>query len=97
MSGIMDPTVRGNEPGDHLLIGINRDRSFAEMFSELAGSFRVIMAAIPAGKSGRIDSWYGDTIIVRVEQGQCFFEGESNVEGLYSAEKFLERSEMRYD
>jgi hypothetical protein len=46
MSGIVDPAVRGNKSGNHLLIGINRDRSFEEMFSDLTRSDRVIMAAI---------------------------------------------------
>jgi hypothetical protein len=52
MSGIMDPAFRGNEPGNHLEIGINRDRSFDEMFSDLPGSFGEIVAAITTGKAG---------------------------------------------
>ena len=39
MSGIMDPAFRSDEAGNCPLIGINRDRSFLEMFSELTGSF----------------------------------------------------------
>jgi len=52
MSGIVDPTVRGNKSGDYLLLGINGDRSFEEMFSELTGPFGEIMAAVTAGKTG---------------------------------------------
>lgn len=52
MSGIVDPAVGGNESGDYLLFGINRDRSFEEMFSDLAGSFGEIMTAVPARKAG---------------------------------------------
>ena len=35
MPGIVDPAVRGNKTGNHLLLGINGDRSFQEMFSDL--------------------------------------------------------------
>ena len=35
---IMNPAFGSNESGDDLLIGINRDRGFQEMFSDLAGS-----------------------------------------------------------
>jgi hypothetical protein len=45
----MGPAVRGNEPGNLLLIGINRDRSFDEMFSDFTGSRRVVIAAVSAG------------------------------------------------
>jgi hypothetical protein len=45
----MDPAVKGNEPGNHLLIGINRDRSCEEMFSDFTGSGRVVIAAVSAG------------------------------------------------
>jgi hypothetical protein len=36
--GIVDPVFGSDETGDHLLIGINRDRSFQEMLLNLAGS-----------------------------------------------------------
>jgi hypothetical protein len=52
MSGVVDTAVRGNEPGDDLLFGINRDRSFQEMFSDLTGSFGEVVTAISAGKAG---------------------------------------------
>jgi hypothetical protein len=52
MSGIVDPVVRGNEPGNHLLISINRDRCFQEMFSDLPGSGGIIVATVSAGKTG---------------------------------------------
>ena len=68
MPGIMDSTFRGYKSGDNLLIGIDRDRSFQEMFSEFPGSFREIMAAVSASKSGRIDSGYGNILIRRVKQ-----------------------------
>jgi hypothetical protein len=48
----MNPAFGGNESGDDLLIGINRDRSFQEMLSNLAGSDRVIVTGISAGKPG---------------------------------------------
>jgi hypothetical protein len=34
----MDPAFRRDESGDNLVVGINRDRGFQEMFSDLAGS-----------------------------------------------------------
>lgn len=52
MPGIVDPAVRGNESSDDLLFGINRDRSFQEMFSDLTGSFGEIVTAVSAGKAG---------------------------------------------
>jgi hypothetical protein len=48
----VDPAFRGNEPGDDLLFGINRNRCFEEMFSDLTGSFGDVMAAVSAGKAG---------------------------------------------
>jgi hypothetical protein len=52
MSGIRDPAFRGNEPGNPLEIGINRNRSFDEMFSDLPGSFGKMVYAITPGKAG---------------------------------------------
>jgi len=52
MSGIMDPTFGYHESGDNLLIDIDNNRGFQEMFSDLTGSFGVIMTAISAGKTG---------------------------------------------
>ena len=80
MPCIVDPAFRGNESGDHLQIGIDRDRSFQEMFSKFPGSFREIMAAIPARKSGRIDSGYGNSFIRSVEQVHRFSEGDPKIE-----------------
>ena len=83
MSSVHDVTVtafRGNESGNHLLVGISRDWSFQEMFSEFPGSFREIMAAVSAGKSGRIDSCYGNIFIGRVEQIHSLFKGQSKIE-----------------
>jgi hypothetical protein len=76
MSGIMDPAFRGDKPGNHLQVGINRDRRFEEVFSNFSGPFRKIVAAISAGKSGRIDRGYGDSVVVGVKQVQGFSEGE---------------------
>lgn len=50
--GVMNPAFRGDEPGDYLIPGINGDRSFAEMFPDLAGSGGIVMARIPPGESG---------------------------------------------
>jgi hypothetical protein len=38
MPGIMDPAFGCDEASDDLSIGVNRDRCFQEMFSNLAGS-----------------------------------------------------------
>jgi hypothetical protein len=52
MSGIMDSAFRYYESDDNLLTDIDNNRGFQEMFSDLSGSFRVIMTTISAGKSG---------------------------------------------
>ena len=93
----MDPAFRGNKPGDHLLFGINWDGCLEEMFSDLTGSFREIVTAVPAGKTWWIDCCYGNNIIVWVKQAQRFSEGQSETERFYPAEKFLERGEMGND
>jgi hypothetical protein len=85
MSGIMDPAFRGDKTGNHLQIGINRDRRFEEMFSNFPGPFRKIVAAISACKSGRIDRGYGDSVVVGVKQVQGFSEGKPEVQGFYPA------------
>lgn len=95
MPGIVDSAVRGNEPGDDLLFGINRDRSFQEMFSDFTGSLGEIMAAVPAGKTGWVDSGYGNYIISGVKQVHSFLECEPEIERFDAAEEFLERREMR--
>jgi len=92
----MDPAFGSNEPGDHLLIGINRDRGFQEMLSNLAGSDRVIVAGISAGKPGWIDCCDGYWIIVGIKQIQCFPKRVAQVQGFYPAEEFLKRRKMRY-
>ena len=66
------------------------------MFPDLTGSFREIVAALPARKSGRIDSRYRNIFIGRVEQVHCPSEGEPKIESFYPTEKFLERCEMGY-
>ena len=80
MSCIVDSAFRSNEPGDHLFIGINRDRSFEEMFSNFTGSFREIMATVPACKTRRIDSGDGNIFIRRVKQVHRFPEGQPKIE-----------------
>ena len=52
------------------------------------------MAAVPACKSGRIDSGYGNIFIRRVEQVHRFSEGDPKIERFYPTEKFLDRREM---
>ena len=52
MLGLMDPVFGYHEPGDELLIGINSDGSFQEMFSHLTGPDGIIMTGITAGEPG---------------------------------------------
>jgi len=52
MTDIMDPAFRDKESCNNLQIGINRDRGFQEMFSDLASSFGEVMTAIAAGETG---------------------------------------------
>jgi hypothetical protein len=51
MTGIVDSGIGCNTSCDGPQIGINRNGSFEEMFPNLTGSGRIIMAAIPAGKA----------------------------------------------
>lgn len=92
----MNPAFGSNESGDDLLIGINRDRGFQEMLSNLAGSDRVIVAGISAGKPGWIDCCDGDWIIVGIKQVQSFPKRIAEVQGFYPAEEFLECCKMGY-
>ena len=94
MPGVVDPAFWGDESGNYLLIGINRDRSFEEMFPNFSCSLREIMAAVSARKPGWIDRGYSDNIVIGVKQIQGFSEGEPEIERPYSVEKFLNRSEM---
>ena len=66
------------------------------MFSDLTGSFREIVAAVPTGESGRIDSRYWNIFLGSVEQVHGLSEGQPKIECFYPTEKFLERSEMGY-
>jgi hypothetical protein len=52
------------------------------------------MAAVPAYKSRRIDSCYGNIFIRKLEQVHGLSEGDPKIESLYPPEKFLERREM---
>ena len=54
------------------------------------------MAAVPARKSGRVDSRYWNIFVVRVEEVHRFSEGEPKIESFYPTDKFLERCEMGY-
>ena len=54
------------------------------------------MAAVPAGKTGRIYSSYGYIFIGRVKQVHRLSEDEPKIECFYPTKKFLERGEMRY-
>ena len=54
------------------------------------------MAAVPARKSGRVDSRNRNIFIVGVEQVYRFSEGEPKVESFYPTDKFLECCEMGY-
>lgn len=94
MPGIMNSAFRRNESGNNLKFSIDRDRSFQEMFSDLTGSFRKIMAAIPAGKPGGVDCGYGNCVVSGIEQVDRFLEGKPEIESFYPAEEFLERREV---
>jgi hypothetical protein len=50
------------------------------MFSDFTGSFREIMATVPACKTGRIDSGDGNIFIRRVKQVHRFPEGQPKIE-----------------
>jgi hypothetical protein len=54
------------------------------------------VAAVPARKSGRVDSRYRNILIVGVEQVYRFSEGDPKVESFYPTDNFLERCEMGY-
>jgi hypothetical protein len=81
ISGIMNPAFRSNKPGYHSLIGINSNRRFQEMLSNLASSDGVIMAGVSSGKPGGINRRNVDKIIAGVEQIQCFSECVVEVKG----------------
>ena len=54
------------------------------------------MTAVPARKSGRVDSRYRNIFIVGIKQVYRFSEGEPKIESFYPTDKFLERCEMGY-
>jgi hypothetical protein len=64
---IVDPAFRYSESGNYLLIGINSNRCFQEMFSDFSGSDGVIMTGITAGETGRIDGSDRDCTIIRIK------------------------------
>jgi hypothetical protein len=64
---VVDPVFRYRESGDYLLIGINSNRSFQEMFSDFPGSNGVIMTGITAREPGRIDGGDWDCAVIRIE------------------------------
>jgi len=64
---VVNPAFRYRESGNYLLIGIDSNRSFQEMFSDFSGSYGVIMTGIPAGEPGRIDGGDRDCTVIRIE------------------------------
>jgi len=96
MLGLMDPVFGYHESGDELLIGIDSDGSFQEMFSPLTGPEGVIMTGIPTGEPGRIDGGDGNCIVWGIEYFQGTFEEDIEIDWLYPAEEFLNRCEVRY-
>jgi hypothetical protein len=54
------------------------------------------VAAVPARKSGRVDSRYRNIFFVGVKQVHRFSEREPKRENFYPTDKFLERYEMGY-
>ena len=92
--GIVNPAFWSDKPGDNLLFGVNRDRSFQEMFSNLAGSGWVIVTRITAGKPGWIDCCDGNRIVVGIKQIQSFPENIPEVQGFYPAKEFLKCRKM---
>jgi len=96
MLGFMDPVFGYHEPGDELLIGIDSDGSFQEMFSHFTGPEGVIMTGIPAGEAGGIDGGDRNCIVWRVEYFQGTFEENIEIDRLDPAEEFLKRGEVRY-
>jgi len=94
--GIVNPAFGSDEFGDHPLIGVNRNRCFQEMLSNLPGSYRIIITRISAGKPGRIDRRDGDRIIVGIKQIQSFPERVAEIQGFYPGEEFLKGCKMGY-
>lgn len=92
----MNPTFRDSESCDNLLIDIDNNCGFEEMFSDFTGSFGVIMATISAGEAGRINGSNGDCVVGGIEYFQGAFEENIEVDRFDSAEEFLECGEVRY-
>jgi hypothetical protein len=67
MLRVVNPTFRGRKSGNYLLLGIDSNRSFQEMFSDFTCSDGVIMTGIPAGEPGRINGSDGDRTVIRIE------------------------------
>lgn len=91
----MDPAFRDPESSNDLLINVDRNCCFQEMFSDLSGSFRVIMTTISAGKPGRIDGSNRDCIVREIEDFQGTLQENIEVDGFDPVEKFLECCEVR--
>jgi hypothetical protein len=64
---VVNPAFRYRESGNYLLIGIDSNRRFQEMFSDFPGSDGVIVTGITAGKPGRIDGSDRDCTVIRIE------------------------------
>jgi hypothetical protein len=52
VKNILDRMLRDLQTGDNLLININRDRGFQELFSRFTGSPRIIVAGVRASETG---------------------------------------------
>lgn len=92
---VVNPAFRYCKSGNYLLIGIDSNRSFQEMFSDFSGSDGVIMTGISAGEPGRIDGCNWDCTVIRIKQFQSIFEEKIKVHGFDTTKKFLECSEVR--
>lgn len=95
MLRLMDAVFGYHEPGNELLIGIDSDGSFQEMFSHLTGTEGVIMTGITAGEPGRIDGGDGNCIAGGIEYFQGTFKENIEIDRLDPAEEFLNRGEVR--
>jgi len=90
----MYTVFRDHEPGDELLIGIDRYRGFEEMLSHLTGSDGVIMTRVPAGEPGGIDRRNRDRSVFSIESFQGTFEEEVEIDRPDPAEEFLKCGEV---
>jgi hypothetical protein len=95
MLGFMDAVLGYHESGDDLLVSIDSNRSFQEMFSQLSGSDGIVMTRISAGEPGGIDGGDRDWTVVRIELFQGTFEEKIEINRFDPAEEFLKCREVR--